>query len=108
MVDSPVTIIKSTASTVKSVPEKVAPIEKEKKIRIMLEDNEAIPPTGQYFGINGKGWLIRAGEPVDVPQGIIDILENAVMLVTRTDPVTLRPSGTSERLRFPYRIVTKE
>lgn len=101
-----VEVIRSTASTVKSVPETIVVVHPAKRTKIILEENENIGPTGQYFGHNGDGTFIRPGEPVDVKDSIIEILENAKISVTRIDPVTLRPSGTSDRLRFPYRIVT--
>lgn len=87
--------------------EKVAPtgMARGDRVKIILEENDNIPPNGQYFGINGKGYLLRPGEEVLVPRGIIDILDNAVMTSTITNPSTGRIIGTRDRLRFPYRLM---
>ena len=88
-------------------PEKVQPVGMNKgdRVKIILEESDTIPPNGQYFGINGKGYIIRAGEEVSVPRGIIDILDNAVMTVAVTNPSTGRIIGHRDRLRFPYRLM---
>ena len=76
-------------------------------IKIMLEDTDKIPPTGQFFGINGKTFMLRAGEEARVPIGIIDILDNAV----ESHPVkdgSNRVVGNRNRHRFPYRVIREE
>ena len=78
-----------------------------KRIRIILEENENIPPTGQYFGINGRGYILKAGEEADVPVEIINVLNDAVMAVPQVDPSTQQVVGYRQRLRFPYRVVTQ-
>lgn len=74
-------------------------------VRIVLEENDDIPPTGLFVGHNGKGYLIRAGEPVDVPRHVLDILDNAVMSSPQIDPVTRGVVGYRDRMRYPYRVV---
>ena len=74
-------------------------------IRIILEENDNIPPTGQFFGINGKGYIIRPGEEVDVPAGIVDILNNAETSTALIDPRSGKIMGHRKRMRFPYRLV---
>jgi hypothetical protein len=74
-------------------------------VKIVLEENDDIPPTGLFLGHNGKGFLIRPGEPVDVPRHILDILDNAVMSTPQTDPTTRQVIGHRDRMRYPYRIV---
>lgn len=74
-------------------------------IRIMIEENDSIPPTGIFVGLNGKGYLIRPGEPVNVPRGIVEILDNAVETTPQIDPITRRVVGYRERMRYPYRVV---
>ena len=78
-----------------------------RRIWIILEDNDNIPPTGQFFGHNGVGFMLRAGFPVEVPAEIVDILNNAVYLAPSVDPQTHQIIGYRERLRFPYRMVPK-
>ena len=76
-------------------------------VTIVLEDSERIPPTGQFFGINGKSFMLRAGEEARVPRGIVDILDNAI----ESHPVKNHANqvvGSRNRHRFPYRIIHKE
>ena len=80
-------------------------MDKVDRVKIILEENDNIPPNGQYFGINGRGYLLRAGEEALVPRGIVDILDNAVQTTTITNPSTGRIIGHRDRLRFPYRLM---
>lgn len=82
---------------------KGAPIGMPQTVRIILEEGDNMAPTGQTFSINGRAYLIRPGEEVDVPIGIIEILDNAVMSVAVQDPQTMKVVGYRNRLRFPYR-----
>lgn len=74
-----------------------------KTTKIMLEDSDFIPPTGLYVGHNGRGYMIRVGEPVDVPQHILEILDHAVISQPQVDPQTRRVIGYRDRMRYPYR-----
>lgn len=86
-------------------PVKVVDTSKEERVKIILEENEEIPPTGQFFGLNGTGYILRPGEIAEVPTGLIDILDNAVKLAPVVDPVTKQPIDHRPRHRFAYRIV---
>jgi hypothetical protein len=99
----PIEVIKAPAET------KVAPVGMPKSgyWRIMLEDSDIIPPGGQFFGINGKGYKLRPGVEADVPAGIIDILDAAVGSSPVVDPDTLKVIGYRDRLRFPYRVIRR-
>lgn len=77
----------------------------EERIKIILEENENIPPTGQFFGLNGTGYLLRAGEVAEVPSGIVDILDHAVQMVPVVDPITKQPVDHRPKHRFAYRVV---
>lgn len=77
----------------------------EERIKIILEENENIPPTGQYFGLNGTGYMLRAGEVAEVPVGIVGILDDAVQMVPVVDPITKQPVDHRPRHRFAYRVV---
>jgi hypothetical protein len=79
------------------------PIE-QPRVRIILEENENIPPTGQFFGANGRGYILRPGEAADVPQSILNILDTAVMATPIVDGGNT-VIGYRDKLRFPYRIV---
>ena len=72
-------------------------------VKIVLEDNEFIPPTGLFVGVNGKSYLIRSGVPVMVNPGILDVLDHAIMSVAVRDPQTLQVIGHRERQRYPYK-----
>lgn len=76
-------------------------------VKIILEDTDRIPPTGQFFGINGQSYMIRAGEVVTVPRGIIDILENAIESHPIRDGAN-RMVGSRNRMRFPFRVIRSE
>jgi len=76
------------------------------RVRIVLEENDAIPPTGQFFGYQGVGTLLKPGIEADVSPTIIDILNNAVESVPVVDNVTKQVVGFKPRLRFPYRVIS--
>lgn len=75
--------------------------------RIVLEDNESIPPTGQFFSINGRTFMLRVGEPADVPEALLNILNDAVMSVPQVDPVSMQIVGYRDKLRFSYRVLSR-
>jgi hypothetical protein len=77
----------------------------EERTWIILEENEEIPPSGQFFGHNGDGFLLKPGEAALVPNRLIEILDHAVLSVPVVDPTTKRVIGHRERMRFPYRRV---
>lgn len=87
----------------KPARKKVAAIGLPDTVRILVEENDEIPPTGLFVGLNGTGYLIRAGEPVDVPRAILGVLDCAVMSAPQIDPTTRQVVGYRERMRYPYR-----
>lgn len=76
-------------------------------VRIVIEENDTIPPTGLFVGINGRSFMIRPGEEVDVPPGVLEILDNAVMSVPTVNATTRQVTGYRNKLRYPYRRVAK-
>jgi hypothetical protein len=76
-----------------------------KRVWIILEDSDQIPPTGQFFGHDGVGFILRAGEAANVPVELLDILNNAIYDAPIVDPLTKQIIGYRPRLRFAYRIV---
>jgi hypothetical protein len=97
---SDVEIIREPKKVAPSAP--VAP----KTWRIILEDNDDIPPTGQFFGINGKGFILKSGVEAEVPESIIGILNDAIQSAPVRDPDNNNKIiGYKDRLRFPYRVV---
>lgn len=79
-----------------------------KRVRIMLEENDNIPPTGQFIGVNGRGFMLRAGEEADVPIEVISVLESAVQEVPMVNPVTQQVEGYRKKLRFPFRVIARD
>jgi hypothetical protein len=83
-------------------PEVASPITATTRVKIFLSENDEIPPTGLFVGLNGRGYLLRAGEEIDVPVGVLEILENAVTSVPQVDPQTRQVVGYRNRLRYPF------
>lgn len=76
-----------------------------KRVWIELQDGEHINPTGQFIGHNGRGFMLKAGEPALVPPEIINILNDAVYDAPIVDPTTQQILGYRKRLRFAYRVL---
>lgn len=78
--------------------------EQSERVKIILEENDNIPPTGLFIGINGRSFLLRAGEECLVPKDVLGVLDDAVEEVPRVgsnnNVVEYR-----KKMRFPYRIV---
>lgn len=102
-----------TVAVVKAPKKKAKPqteferISAEPRVRIILEENDQIPPTGQFVGVNGVGYLVQPGVAVDVPESVLDVLDNAIMSVPVKD-ANDAVIGYRDRLRFPYRIVREK
>lgn len=86
-----------------AAPARIPALGMPKTVKIYLEENEHIPPNGQFVGINGKGWLIPPGVPVEVPEGVCEILDNATELVPIKNPATQQVVGWKTKQRYPYR-----
>ena len=76
----------------------------ERRIRIVLEDNDAIPPGGQFLQVDGRPFMLQSGYEMDAPVSVLDVLDHAVMSVPITDD-NKNVIGYRDRLRFPYRVV---
>lgn len=102
--------IADDAPAIKATPAKAsakkpaAPVT-ERRTRIILEDNDQIGPNGQFFGANGKGYMLKPGEEADVPDSILNILDTAVTSIPVVDGSNT-VIGYRDRLRFPYRVMT--
>lgn len=72
-------------------------------MRILLEDNPDIPPSGQFIGINGSSYMLRTGEWFDVPMAVIEVLNNAVTMTAVVDNQKM-VTGYREKMRYPYRV----
>lgn len=88
----------------KAKPKKAADASEE-RVRILIEDNDEIPPGGQFIQVNGRSFMIQAGHEVEVPVMVLDVLDHAVKSVPITDAMNT-VIGYRDRLRFPYRVIT--
>jgi hypothetical protein len=78
---------------------------KESRVRIILEEHDGIPPTGQFFGVQGEGFLLKPGKQADVPASIVDVLNNAVESKPVINAETQQIERFVDKLRFPYRVI---
>lgn len=76
-----------------------------KKVRIILEDNPDIPPTGLFIGHNGNSFMIRTGVEVDVPEPLLEILDRAITSVPIVNSHSLQVMGSRQKQRFAYRVI---
>ena len=77
---------------------------KVKRIRIVLDDNDDIPPTGHPVSVNGRLYILKPNEEMDVPVEVAHVLDLAVMSV----PVygeNQKVVGFRDRPRLPYRVI---
>lgn len=94
------------AAAAEAVGSDAAPIDpNERRVRIVLEENDNIPPTGQFISGNGRTFVLRPGEEADVPMTVINILNDAIQSVPQIDPSTRQVVAYRSRLRFPYRVI---
>lgn len=84
---------------------RAAKAKKDERITIVLEDNDDIPPGGQFIGVDGVGYKLQSGVEARVPRSILEVLDAAVMSVPVKNGEQ-QVIGYRDRLRFPYRIIT--
>lgn len=72
--------------------------------KIILDPHEDIPSNGGlYVGYNGRQFFLPTNRPVLVPQGVVGVLDDAVLAVAVRDPDTLKYMGSRPQRRFQYR-----
>ena len=77
--------------------------EDDDRVTIIVDEPNNSPSSQQFFGLNGKGFLITFGEKVRVPRALLNVLNECV----ETRSIPQQGGGVIERdsLRFSYRIV---
>lgn len=102
---------KTETETKKAAPKKKAPAKsadpKAEYVRIKLAHSRDIPPSGLYLGHNGRGYLLKPGVEADVPEFLLDILDNAVQTVPVTG-TNGKVESWEEQPRFMYSIIRKK
>ena len=79
------------------------PVKTLARVKIVLEEDLGIPPTGLYISANGRPYLLMPGVEAEVPPEVISVLNDAVTAVPVIDPQTQRVNGLSFAVEFPYR-----
>lgn len=74
-----------------------------KSTDIILEEDETIPPTGLFVSVNGRAYMISPGEPVTVPNFVLEVLDNAVMSTPVVDPKSQKVMHYRDRSKYPYK-----
>lgn len=81
-----------------------------KRVWIMLEESDRIPPTGLFIG-TGSGEqgqryeaILRAGVPAHVPEAVIGVLNDAIEGVPSQNGQQ-QVTGFRNRRRFAYRVL---
>lgn len=101
----------SQAGVAPAVPTREArdgePLAVDRRVRIILDETDEIPPGGQFIGVNGTGYLLQAGVEVDVPLFVLEVLNNAIQTKANVD-ANNKVIGYRNVSRFPYRLVMKD
>ncbi len=78
-------------------PEAVSPTPPaEKTVRIKLFKDNSKYKDDVFVGVNGKGWLIKRGIPVEVPEIVAEVLEQSALQDESTAMLIERESAKYE------------
>lgn len=70
-----------------------------KRVKIVIDENET-DQQPVFVGLNGRSYVIKRGEEVSVPPGVVDILTNATMKKYNSKTMEARMVP-----RYPFRVV---
>lgn len=79
-----------------------------KAVRVVFEESPEIPPTGLFIQINGDPFVVVAGEEVEVPDFLLEHMDNAVMGAPVFNAQTQQVMGYRNKTRFPYRVIARD
>ena len=65
MADIPAFKDESTAPAVSKKVAKAA-VPEVKRVKIILEENDEVPPTGLFLSVNGVGYVLRPGDKINM------------------------------------------
>jgi hypothetical protein len=82
--------------------QKKPPVGVKPTVKIRLEENDNIPPTGLFLSVNGRSFLIPTGVDVNVPEVVVNVLKDAIISVPTVDPQTRQVIGYRDRMRYPF------
>jgi hypothetical protein len=68
------------------------PVKTVSRVKIVLEEDPGIPPTGLYISANGRPYLLMPGVEAEVPQEVVSVLNDAV---TRCRSSIRKPSAST-------------
>lgn len=100
----PVAPVAKAKPKAKAASGELVTAEQSKRRKIILEENDNIPPTGLFIGINGRSFVLRAGEECLVPLEVLAVLDDAVEDVPRVDGNS-NVVDYRRKMRFPYRVI---
>lgn len=69
---------------------------REKTVRIKLFKDNSRYRDDVFVGVNGKGWLIKRGIPVEVPESVAEVLEHSLQQDEATAMLIERESAKYE------------
>ncbi len=85
-----------TQAASESVPKQEAG---QKRVTISIPESETDTQPVQIY-VNGRSYIIRRGEEVDVPESVIEVLNNAKQMVYNPETMKAR-----EVLSYPFQII---
>ena len=91
----------------KAKPKPAAKKDDVERTLVVLQKNDEIPPSGLFIGHNGVGYKLMAGKKANVPNFLLDILDNAVVKKPMMDDDG-RIAGYEDSPRFPYQVVREK
>lgn len=104
--EPPRTVARDEQQTQISDSGRAPKVEDKDRVWIILDDNDEIPPGGQFISVNGVAYMLLPGIEAFVPRAICDVLDHAIKSVPVQDAVSKRIVGWKNRKRFPYSIVS--